>query len=209
MEEIWKDVPGYEGLYQVSNMGRVKSLARTRDMNLPGRNKPAPVPERILRYGKSLGYQNVTLSKNGAVERIRVHKLVAMTFIPNPRFCTQINHKNGDKHDNRVENLEWCTPKENIRHARETGLIKITPSFKGHHHTKEAIRRIKEGNKWGTSKNHRVIDQYDYGGSLFLRKWHGFVEIEKTLGFNCKNVQACCKGRIKHAYGYSWRYADE
>lgn len=105
MEEIWKDVPGYEGLYQVINMGRVKSLARTRDMNLPQCKKPAPVTERIMRYGKSLGYQNVTLSKNGAVERIRVHKLVAMTFIPNPRLCTQINHKNGDKHDNRVENL--------------------------------------------------------------------------------------------------------
>lgn len=208
MEEIWKDVPGYEGLYQVSNMGRVKSLERTREMNLPD-HTTAPVNERIRKFGKSLGYQNVTLSKDGINKHFRVHKLVAMTFIPNPRLCTQINHKNGDKHDNRVENLEWCTPKENICHARETGLIKTTPSFKGHHHTKEAIRRIKDGNKWGTSKRHRVIDQYDYDGILFLRTWHGFVEIKKTLGFNGQNVQACCNGRIKHAYGYSWRYADE
>lgn len=65
MEEIWKDIEGYEGLYQVSNMGRVKSLERTRNMNLPGHKKPAPVFERILKFGQSQGYQAVTLAKDG------------------------------------------------------------------------------------------------------------------------------------------------
>lgn len=182
MEEIWKDVAGYEGLYQVSNMGRVKSLARTRNMNLPW-GGIAPVNERIRKFGKSLGYQNITLSKNGVNERIRVHKLVAMTFIPNPRGCTQINHKNGDKHDNRVENLEWVTPSENQRHAIETGL------------RKDAFRRKK-------------VNHYDRDGN-FIRSWNGYVEIRDALGIPCQSVCNCCKGRCPSANGYIWRLADE
>lgn len=208
MEEIWKDIAGYEGLYQVSNMGRVKSLERTRNMNLPSHKKPAPVHERILAFGKSLGYHRVVLAKGGINRGFRVHKLVALAFIPNPDNRPQINHKDGDKHNNSVENLEWVTPKENIKHAIENGLITTTPTFKGRHHTDEAKRIIGEKNRWGSSRNHRIILQYSKSGE-FIRKWRGFVEIEKELGLSKQNIQKCCGNKTKSAYGYVWKYGDK
>ena len=98
MEE-WKDIKGYEGLYQVSTMGRVRSFH-----NYGG------VKERILRLkkGKS-GYLSVALSKNGTYEYVFIHRLVAQAFVPNPDGKPVVNHKNEIKTDNRVENIEWCT----------------------------------------------------------------------------------------------------
>lgn len=183
MEEIWKDIDGYEGLYQVSNMGRVKSLERTRNMNLPSHKKPAPVSERILTFGKSLGYRSVTLAKCGVNKHFRVHKLVALAFIPNPDNKTQINHKDGDKHNNRVDNLEWVTPKENQRHAIKLGL------------RDDSFRR-------------KTVNQYDRDGN-FIRSWNGYVEIRDKLGFPVQAICGCCKGRNPTAYGYVWRLADE
>lgn len=205
--EVWKDIKGYEGLYQVSNLGRVKSLKRQRDVNLPYSNT-ATVPEKILKYGTSQGYLAVTLAKNKINKKIRVHKLVALNFIPNPDNKPHINHIDGNKHNNCVNNLEWVTPKENTKHAFDNGLIKNMCSFKGYHHTEEAKKRISEGNRWGSSKNHKIINQYTKNGE-FIKEWHGFVEVEKVLGYSKKNLQACCKNRIPSAYGYIWRYANE
>lgn len=98
MEEIWKDIPEYEGLYQVSNQGRVKSLYNFH-------NKGVIYLKNNL---TKTGYYQVSLSKHGNKQRFKVHRLVAMTFIPNPNKLPQINHKNEIKTDNRVENLEWC-----------------------------------------------------------------------------------------------------
>ena len=207
MQEVWKDVRGYEGLYQVRNLGRVKSLKRHRSVNLMN-TKTATVPERILKFGVSQGYLAVTLAKDKINKKIRVHKLVASTFIPNPENKPHINHKDGNKHNNAVDNSEWITPKENTKHAFENGLIKGMCSFKGYHHTEEAKKLISEGNKWGSSKNHRIIKQYTKDGE-FIKEWHGFVEIEKVLGCDKRNLQSCCKGRIPSAYGYIWRYANE
>lgn len=101
MEEIWKDIPGYEGLYQVSNMGRVKSLARTRNMNQDRVKNPVPVPERILApQRKKAGYLGVVLSKNGKQRNVRIHCIVAQAFLPNPERKPQVNHINGVKSDN-------------------------------------------------------------------------------------------------------------
>ena len=182
MQEIWKDVPGYEGLYQVSNMGRVKSLARTRKMNLPGRDT-ASVSERILKFGASQGYHAVTLAKDGINRKIRLHKLVALVFVPNPDNKPDINHKDGDKHNNRSDNLEWVTPSENQRHAISTGL------------RKDELRR-------------KRVNQYDRNGN-FIRSWNGYVEIKEALGIPCQSVCGCCKGRCPTAYGYIWRLAGE
>jgi hypothetical protein len=113
MKEIWKDVEGYEGKYSVSNMGRVKS-----DDYYWGSRK---MSGRILST-VSRKYPIVALYKNGSRRDYKVHRIVAMAFIPNPQSLPYVNHKNGVKADNRAENLEWCTPKENAEHAIGLGL---------------------------------------------------------------------------------------
>lgn len=109
MKEIWKDIPGYEGLYQVSNFGQVKSLNYWRKKE-----------EKILKPKHSSLYYVVCLCKNGASKYRTIHSLVAECFIPNIEKKKQINHINGDKHDNAVTNLEWVTPRENVLHSVHT-----------------------------------------------------------------------------------------
>ena len=114
MEEIWKDIEGYEGLYQISNLGRVKSLKRKR--------RPQEKLLSIQQFPNQ--YYFINLCRNGKNKSCLVHRLTANAFVRS-RFKKQIvNHKNGIKTDNRVENLEWCTYIENIRHAKKIGLIK-------------------------------------------------------------------------------------
>lgn len=104
MEEIWKPVVGYEGFYEVSNLGRVKSL----------HCNPAKI---IAQTGRPNHYLSVHLSKNGKATRKNVHRLVAMAFVSNPSNKLQVNHINGNRADNRAENLEWVTGSENIKHS--------------------------------------------------------------------------------------------
>lgn len=125
MEEIWKDIKGYEGLYQISNFGRVKRLIYANNFNGKSTNKLPDIFKcnKILKkYITSNGYERIMLCKNGARKRFMVHKLVAQAFIPNPLNKTQINHINGIKTDNKSYNLEWCTPRENLNHAYKNGL---------------------------------------------------------------------------------------
>lgn len=106
MGEIWKDIPGYEGKYQVSNKGRVKSL----NFNRTGK-------EAILKAKNHVGYPRVILWKGGKRHEICVHRLVAEAFLPNPDNKQFVNHIDGDRRNNNVENLEWCTPQENAIHS--------------------------------------------------------------------------------------------
>lgn len=127
MIEIWKDIEGYEGMYQVSNLGRVKSLERWQ-YNPVCQDCKQYVPERIKtasnkkENGKKQGYLTMVLYRNNKGKNVYVHRLVAEAFIPNPEGKETVNHKNGDKHDNRAENLEWNTYSENNAHAMKTGL---------------------------------------------------------------------------------------
>lgn len=116
MTEIWKDVVGYEGLYQVSNLGRVKSLAR---ITYSGRNySHETVTSDLILYKKTDkdGYKSVRLSLKGKASDKRVHRLVLMSFCTTENTNLLVNHKNGIVHDNRVENLEWCDSRYNRLH---------------------------------------------------------------------------------------------
>jgi len=155
MKETWKDIKGYEGSYQVSNLGRVRSLDRMVKHKKEGLRKQKGLTLKNRKdYG---GYYKVLLCKNGQVNNQKISRLVAQAFISNPRNKTQVNHKNGIKTDNKISNLEWCTRSENSKHAYKTGLI---ISVKGENHgrsklNEKQVRVIKHALKFnikGTAK---------------------------------------------------------
>lgn len=130
MKEVWRPIAGYEGLYEVSNLGRVKSLwHKTR---------------RILKPALKHGYLQVNFVDGVTHKFFSVHRLVALAFIPNPENKPQVNHVNGDKTDNRVENLEWCTPSENMQHAVENGLMPQGADHPDSKFTNEQVLYIRE-----------------------------------------------------------------
>lgn len=118
MEEIWKDVIGYDGLYKVSNHGRLLSIKPLVSFYNKGKTSNVMIKGMI----NHKGYNLKGLSKNGIKKNISIHRIVAIHFIPNPFNHPQVNHIDGDKLNNHVENLEWCTAKENMRHCVDNGM---------------------------------------------------------------------------------------
>ncbi len=112
--EEWRDIPNYEGIYKISNFGRVKKLRKLKYIS------PIILKARFT----PTGYQILNIYKNGIVENFRLHRILAEIFIPNPLNKPQLNHINGIKHDNRIINLEWCTISENVQHSYDMGLNK-------------------------------------------------------------------------------------
>ena len=177
MSEEWRDVVGYEGLYQVSDQGRVKSLERKDRL---GRT----VKERILkpcidRYG----YLQVVLYAGGKTKRLRVHRLVCEAFHENPDNKPQVNHLNEDKTDNRACNLEWSTRRENINHG---------------------TRNIRAG-KAIAKANSKSLGQYTRDGEL-IKIWPSTIEVQRQDGFSQGNISKVANGKHKQAYGFIWKY---
>ena len=172
MEEIWQDIEGYEGLYQVSNLGRVKSLRNNIILS-----------QSITRNG----YKNVILYTNNIRKLYLVHRLVATAFIPNPDNLPQVNHKDENKTNNRVDNLEWCDCKYNINYGT-------------------CIRRRQLSNTNG--KCSKTVLQYSLDGT-FIKEWKSTMDVERNLGLANSHISECCRNIIKTAYGYIWKYKKE
>ena len=201
MEEIWKDIEGYEGLYMVSSLGRVKSLV--------GRYKNVTILKE--RYKKN-GYGSITLYKNKKPHTYLVHRLVAQAFIPNPNNLPQVNHKDENKQNNCVENLEWCDAKYNINYGN--GNHKRSSSHKGKQLTKTHIENMSKARmgKMIGSKNHKSIPvaQYNKNGE-FITIYESARIAEKALHLpnnSGTHILKCAKGKLQTAYGFIWKLAS-
>lgn len=196
MKEIWKDIKEYEGIYQVSNQGRIKSLERIVANNKKGKIYYRKVKECILTPSPlSDGYLVVSLHKDLKMKNFKIHRLVALSFLENPNGYLQVDHINTIKSDNRVENLRWCTSKQNhnngltlINHKRAT-LDKIQ-RFKGKY-----IERLS-----------KPVRQYDLNLNL-IREFSSISEAAKTFNISSTTMQRNCKGKQRTAGNYIWKYA--
>lgn len=183
-EEIWKDIEGYEGLYQVSNLGRVKSLDRYM------RNKYGTYTlkkGRILKNSilKSTGYPRVSLSREGNFVSKQVHRLVAKAFVPNPNNYLIINHKDENPLNPSADNLEWCTYKYNNNYGN-TAIKKST------------THRINQ-------KNSKKVYQYDLCGN-FIKEWKSTREVARFFNIDNIRISRCCRNLTKSALGFKWQY---
>lgn len=154
MNEEWKPIKGYEGLYEISNCGRVKGIDRKTRVIRKGHSQEMRVPEKIFTgYKGKTHYCQVALYKDGIKKHMQVHRLVAEAFIPNPDNKRQVNHIDGNKQNNIVTNLEWVTPSENILHSFKTGLNPCSgeKNFQAKL-TKEQVTEIKRVYKKGDKK---------------------------------------------------------
>lgn len=165
---IWKEIPGYDGQYSVSDTGVIRSYAYGKSRFLKQRFS-------------TKGYPQVNLSLSGKMKTYRVHRLVAMCFdIPGNGY--EINHKNENKADNRVENLEWCDRRYNVRYGTRTKRQKETVS-------KPVIQLAQDG--------------------MVITVYPSEIQAGRVLGISSSSISACCSGKRKTAGGFRWRWADE
>lgn len=184
MNEEWKPIEGYEGLYEVSNLGRVRSVERM----VCGKGKCQRVwKSRVLKpRSNTTGYQQVSLTKDGKATIYLLHRLVAIAFIPNPYNLAIVNHKDENPLNNNADNLEWCTQLYNVNYG--TG---------------------KERGNAKSNHNRRAVLQCNLDGNV-LREFASLTEAARITGFSRSPIHACCCGkyRNKTAGGYKWRYKE-
>jgi hypothetical protein len=183
---MWKEIPGYEGLYSVNESGEVLSHYRK---NLGGKCLKC----RVLKPLKdSYGYFFVVLYSNKKATQLRIHRLVAITFIPNPENKATVNHKNGIRHDNRLQNLEWCTHSENNQHAYDVlGKIPV----------------ISHLNKFGKDNyKTKKINKLSMDGR-FICSYFGQSEASRETKVDQGNIWRAINGVKVSAGGFKWEYA--
>ena len=182
MEEIWKGIKGYEGLYQVSNLGRVKSLER---VSKHTKGYMAHYKEKILAsISEKNGYVRTILTKNNTSKSYYIHRLVAEAFIPNPDNLPEVNHIDENKANNCVNNLEWCTHKYNSNYG--TRLKKEHISHINHPKLSKRVLCVETG--------------------IIYNSAH---EANRQTNINLTNICKVCRGERHIAGGYHWEYIDE
>ena len=176
--EEWRDVVGYEGRYQVSNQGRVKSLER---IIIKKDGRKFTVKERVLKpCDNGRGYLYISLSDGtGEHKRHYIHRLVGEAFVPNPLEEEDVNHKDENPSNNHASNLEWVTHKENCNFGTRNERIAKT--------------------------NSKPVAQYTKDGA-FIKAWASAAEVKRQLGFNHSNIIQVAKGNRKTACGFIWKY---
>ena len=185
MEEIWKDVEGFEGLYMVSNLGNVKSL------NYRHKNEEHLLKLCINKYG----YYFVRLHSNGMEKNFLVHRLVAKAFIENGNNFPLVNHKDENKLNNNFENLEWCTQEYNLNYSLNR---------RG---KRNQQRKCKTHTKHTSSKYSQRVFQKKLSGEI-VSEYSTVSEAARVNKMSLKSLIECCKKKRKTAYGYKWEFAD-
>lgn len=175
--EQWKSIQGYENYYEVSNLGRVRSVDRLVPHARHGFTKQSG---KVLTPAETDGYLKVALSMNRSLRSFRVHRLVAIAFVDNPDSLQEVNHKDGDKLNNQSSNLEWCTHSQNVKHAFDNGLS-------------IALRGSENGNaKLAADDVIAIRSEYEYGKVTLLH-------LAKKYGCSKRNVLDIVHNRIwKH-----------
>lgn len=188
MEEIWRDVKGYEGLYQVSDLGRIKSLKRVVPHKIKGKKT---IPESIKKiYVGTNNYYIVILNSKNIGSTKTVHRLVALAFLPNPENKPEVNHKDGNKLNNNLNNLEWNTVSENRYHAFRTGLQKAPMKMLG--------------KKGSLCKFSIPVFQILPNGEKI--KFDSATTAEEKIGVSRRGISQCARGIQEQAGGYKWQY---
>ena len=181
--EVWQDIPDYEGLYQASTYGRIKSVER---ICVRGRGGAQTLPEKLLKFSIRRGYCAVHLCKNGMVKTFAVHKIIALTFLPNYFNLPCINHKSEVKTSNQVWNLEWCTTYYNNNYGSRNIRSKETQQ---------------KNPKLG-----KIVKQFSLEGKL-VATYQSTGQAARENGFSKGNIINACLGKYKQRYGFIWRYA--
>lgn len=187
IKEIWKDVKGYESIYQVSDLGNIKSVPRT---IIRSSGVKCKIKSTTLNKAISYGYEIVTLFNVGSKSKtVKVHRLVATAFITNPENKRTVNHKDGDKQNNNMNNLEWNTYSENIKHSYD-----------------KLGRKGAWAGKFG-SENHlsKAVLQYDLN-NIFIAKYASATCASAKLGIGRNNIVEVLSNRNITAGGYKWKY---
>lgn len=179
--ELWKDIPNFEGLYQANMNGEIRSVNHFRKNKTNGYEQKG----KILKFNKNQsGYYQVKLSKNGVAKTYRVNRLIALTFIENPLNKETVNHINGNKTDNRVENLEWATRKEQIEHQHN--ILKIPYSNCKDCHIANMKKIIRDDGKI----------------------YNSLKEAKQDLNNKNAHITEVCQGKLKTTCGHSFKYSE-